>query len=94
VRTTQLEVRYLASPLHRARVGVIVPKHGRSSVERNKVKRRLRELARTELLPRLGAMDVVIRATPGAYAATFDLLRAALLKAASQLLPKDGGATA
>jgi ribonuclease P protein component len=85
VRTAQLEVRYLASPLRRPRVGVIVPRFGHSAVDRNLVKRRLRELARTELLPTLQALDVTVRATPGAYGASYDTLRAALNKAAGQL---------
>jgi ribonuclease P protein component len=93
VRTAQLEVRYLASPLDHARIGVIVPRYGHTAVERNVVKRRLRDLARRELLPALSAasalpgaaLDVVIRATPGAYAASHATLRAALQKVAPQL---------
>ena len=85
IRTAQLEVRYLASPLLHARIGVIVPRYGQSAVDRNRVKRRLRDLARTELLPTLGALDVVIRAAPSAYAASYDTLRSALMKATSQL---------
>ena len=85
VRTTQLEVRYVASPLRRPRVGVIVPRFGHTAVDRNLVKRRLRELARTELLPTLAALDVVIRATPSAYGASFDTLRSALRTAVRRL---------
>jgi ribonuclease P protein component len=51
-----------------ARVGFIVPKHGRNSVERNRLKRRLRELVRTTVLPTLGPLDLVIRTLPSAYA--------------------------
>lgn len=69
---------------------MIVPKHGQAAVARNTVKRRLKELARTELLPLLAqrnaeALDVVIRATPSAYKASFAELRAALAKVALQL---------
>ena len=85
VRTAALEVRYLASPLLHARIGVIVPRYGHTAVDRNKVKRRLRDLARTELLPSLSALDVVIRAAPSAYAASYDTLRTAVKKAAPQL---------
>lgn len=53
IRTGVLEVRILASPLRHARVGLIVPKYRHGSVERNRVKRRLRELTRLELLPAL-----------------------------------------
>jgi len=66
---------------------VIVPRFGHTAVDRNTVKRRLRNLARTELLPSLPAFDVVIRATSGAYGASFDVLRGAL-QAAVQRLPK------
>ena len=62
-----------------------MPRYGHSAVDRNKVKRRLRDLARTELLPSLGALDVVLRAAPSAYAASYDTLRLAVQKAAPQL---------
>lgn len=56
-----------------------MPKHGRPIVERNRLKRRLGELVRTELLAVVGASDVLIRALPEAYRATFDQLRADVL---------------
>jgi len=56
------------------RVGFVVPKHGKSSVERNLLKRRLRELARTIILPRMAPVDVVIHARPSAYRLRFDEL--------------------
>lgn len=90
IRTGVLEVRILASPLRHARVGLIVPKYRHGSVERNRVKRRLRELTRLQLLPALAneqaaggsgqaiqaiqAIDAVIRALPAAYDATYDQL--------------------
>ena len=51
-----------------------MPKHGKSSVERNLLKRRLRELARTIILPRMAPLDVVIHARPSAYRLRFDEL--------------------
>ncbi|MBA4071866.1 MAG: ribonuclease P protein component [Gemmatimonas sp.] len=69
IRTAQVEVRYLASPLRRPRVGVIVPRFSHSAVERNLVKRRLRELIRMELLPALAARDDTAPAT-GTHTAT------------------------
>ena len=51
-----------------------MPKHKRSSVERNRLKRRLRELARTLLLPELPAADVVVRTFPESYDVTFATL--------------------
>lgn len=94
IRTAQVEVRYIASPLRRPRVGVIVPRYSHSAVERNLVKRRLRDLIRTELLPTMAALDVVIRAGPGAYGADYDTLRTAVRKASERMrrrTAEDGG---
>lgn len=67
------------SPVLRLRLAVVVPKHGRRIVERNRLKRRLRESARLELLPRCldrgVELDVLIRARPPAYEAGFQRLR-------------------
>lgn len=75
-RTEHLDVRATASPLSFARSGLVVPKHGKTSVERNKLKRRLRELVRTRILAPAGirGVDLVIRALPAAYAASFSEL--------------------
>ena len=78
LRTVHLDVRVLASPLTVSRVGIVVPRHQRSAVDRNKLKRRLRELVRVELLPALRcrpAVDVSVRARREAYDASFDALR-------------------
>ena len=69
-----------------ARVGIIVPKYGHSSVDRNKVKRRLRELVRLHVLPVLPAIDVVLRAAPKAYTRSFDELREEVRKWSQQLV--------
>ena len=55
-------------------MGFIVPKHKRTGVERNRLKRRLRELVRTRMLAVLPPADVVIRPQPHAYDASFDAL--------------------
>jgi RNase P protein component len=55
-----------------------VPRHQHSAVDRNKLKRRLRELARVELLPALRSRessDIAIRARREAYTAHLDALR-------------------
>ena len=78
----------LASPLAHSRVGVIVPKYKHSSVERNLVKRRLRELVRLHLLPALARAtpaDAVVRAAPAAYGATFAALAADVERVLRQL---------
>ena len=64
----------------------MVPKHSHRAVERNRVKRRLRELLRVEFLPYLGAVDLVIRAAPAAYDATFEQLRDVARRARETIL--------
>jgi ribonuclease P protein component len=74
-----LDVRVLASPLGLSRIGIVVPRHQHSAVDRNKLKRRLRELARVELLPSVrgtAAIDIAIRARREAYTANMEALRA------------------
>lgn len=43
-------------------------------MERNRLRRRLRELARVHLLPSMLAQDVLIRANPAAYDREFTAL--------------------
>jgi ribonuclease P protein component len=83
VRTAHLDVRVAPGPAP-ARVGIVVPKHKHGSVERNRVKRRLRELARLRLLPALPAGQVWLRARPEAYRATFAQLAADVERAARE----------
>lgn len=49
----------------------MVPRYGNSAVRRNRVKRRLKEALRREILPRLAAQgtarDVIVRARREAY---------------------------
>lgn len=67
------------------RVGFIVPKYKHSAVDRNRLKRRLRELARLELLPVLPPMDVVVRAFPNAYQRDFAGLKDEVQRLVRQL---------
>lgn len=56
----------------------MVPLHQHSAVDRNRLKRRLRELARVELLPLVrstAAVDIAFRARREAYTAPFEALR-------------------
>lgn len=85
IRTGYLDVRVLASPLGYPRAGVIVPRYSASAVDRNRLKRRLRELVRTRLLPVAPSVDVVIRARPEAYSASFNVLTANVTHAVIQL---------
>jgi len=93
LRTANLDLRVVSKTGGVCRIGFVVPKHGHSSVERNQLKRRLRELGRLRVLDILrngslgSAIDVVMRAQPGAYRLEYDelrseieLLRARLLK--------------
>jgi ribonuclease P protein component len=74
-RTRLMDVFFAASPVAHSRLGLIVPKHGRRVVDRNVVKRRLREIGRRAALPRLdGAgvhVDLLVRARRTAYDADF-----------------------
>lgn len=78
-KTRHLDAFVSPSPAPFARLGVVVPKHKRTIVQRNRLKRRLRELGRTVLLPGLGNLgahlDVMLRARPEAYTAAFADLR-------------------
>ena len=62
-----------------------MPKQKHSSVERNRLKRRLRELARTRLLPVLPPVDLVIRTLPEAYGASFAALEREIGKVGERL---------
>lgn len=82
-RSGPLEVFARPSDAGRPRLALVVPRHGRTIVERNRLKRRLREIARRGWLPRaLDAgwqVDAVVRAGSGAYGLPFDELRSILL---------------
>jgi ribonuclease P protein component len=71
-----MDVFFTRSPASRSRLGVIVAKHGHEIVERNRLKRRLRELGRRRLLPALEragvGRDVLIRARRSAYDIAFE----------------------
>ncbi len=88
-RTANVEVFFAPSPASRSRLGLIVPKHGREIVERNRLKRRLREIGRREVLPALDARgpagDVLIRARRRAYEADFGQLRSDVHEAVEAL---------
>jgi len=82
-RAGPLEIFARPSPAGRPRVGLVVPRHGRTIVERNRLKRQLREIVRREWLPAAleegRSLDVVVRARPRAYDTGFQELRSALL---------------
>jgi len=45
--------------------------YGHSIVERNRLKRRLREITRLNVLKQVPSVDMIIRARPEAYKASF-----------------------
>ena len=75
MQTPNLDVRFAASAESIPRVGLIVPRHKHSAVDRNRLRRRLRELIRVELLPVVARGDALIRAKSDAYELSFADLR-------------------
>ncbi len=73
----------------RSRLGLIVPKHRRRIVDRNLLKRRLREIGRRQVLPMLDARgqatDVLIRARVPAYERDFEGLTREVMEAVEAL---------
>lgn len=88
-KTSHLDVFFLSSEGGGSRVGVVVPKHGSRVVDRNRLKRRLREIVRRELLPRLKdeglRLDLLVRGRKEAYQASYRRLRAELLEVTEEL---------
>lgn len=71
LRAGALDLYLLENKLGRPRVGIIVPKHGHRNVERNRLKRRIREIVRRDWLARRwtegASIDLLVRARPSAY---------------------------
>lgn len=62
---------------------MVVPKHGHSIVERNRLRRRLRHIGRTRVLPLFWAagrgLDFMVRARRSAYDVPYEVLEAELV---------------
>lgn len=88
-RTRSLDVFFSASPVSHSRVGLVVPKHGHRIVQRNLLKRRLREILRREVLRGLRqrelSLDVLIRTRRVAYDLDFLELRDEVLRAVEEV---------
>jgi ribonuclease P protein component len=79
-RTDHLDLFIRPSPLDHSRLAVIVPRRRHTAPERNRLRRRLREICRRWLLPILPApVDLAVRAREAAYGAPFNRLRAELV---------------
>jgi ribonuclease P protein component len=84
-RTQHLDLVWRHNDSGHARLGLIVPRHQSSAVARNRLRRRLREILRRDVLRTLPAIDLVIRAKRSAYTASFAVLRAELTGAVETL---------
>jgi ribonuclease P protein component len=62
-----------------------VPKYSHSAVDRNRVKRRLREIVRLDVLHTLPNVDLVVRALPSAYTAGVEDLREQCVRACGRI---------
>ena len=82
-RARIVEVFFAPSPSGRSRVGVVTPRHGHGAAARNLVRRRLTEIVRIDLLPALETrrleLDLIVRAKPAAYDASYERLRVKLM---------------
>lgn len=87
-RTDHLDLFTRPSPVGSSRLAVIVPKLRETAVRRNLLRRRLREIGRRSVLPRLTApLDITVRARSAAYAASFTALRTEFVEALCPPLP-------
>lgn len=71
-----------------ARATCITPKHGRTGVERNRLRRRIKELMREILLSRGEGEDWLVRTRPIAYELSHAELRESLQALADEAEPR------
>ena len=76
--TKRLDFFWSSNQRGHPRLGLIVPKHGATAVARNRMRRRLWEIARRRVLPKLPAIDLVLKPRASAYQAKFRDLAADL----------------
>ena len=55
-------------------------------MDRNRLKRRLREIIRQDVLPAERGLDIIVRTAPGAYAMQFAALRTEMTGAFGRLM--------
>jgi ribonuclease P protein component len=88
-RSSHLDVFTASASSGAPRFGAVVPRYGRKAVTRNLLRRQLKEIGRIDVLPDLRrrdcAVDVLVRARPRAYAASFSELRTELLRVTEKL---------
>jgi len=69
-RTPRFDIAWRPNELAHPRLGVVVPRYRQTAVARNRLRRRVREIARRQLLRELPPLDFVIRPRPMAYSAS------------------------
>ena len=80
VRGEALELFWRPATEDRPRGTCITPKFGHTAVQRNRLRRRLKELMRASVLADPLARDYLVRARPAAYELDFEGLEAALME--------------
>ena len=73
-RTPRLDIAWYPNDTGHPRLGVIVALYGQSAVRRNLLRRRIKDIARRRILPRLAAVDIVVKSRVAAYDADFEAL--------------------
>src|SRR5262249_54287075 len=73
-RRRTLDIHWTAGATGHSRMGLIVPRFRESAVARNRLRRRLKEVWRRDVVPLIPPFDVVIRTRKDAYGAPFDVL--------------------
>jgi ribonuclease P protein component len=75
LRTRHLDLAWRPNRAGHPRTGLIVPRYQFTAVARNRLRRRLKEILRRDVLASLPAVDLVVRAKRSAYAVPFAVLR-------------------
>ena len=84
-RSRSLEFSWTDNTTGHPRMGLIVPKFQSTAVARNRLRRRLLELWRRQVMQRQGPRDLLIRARREAYQSTFAELQAEVLSFAGKV---------
>ncbi len=78
-KAVYLEIVWEANQAGHPRLGLIVPKYQSNAVARNRLRRRLKEICRRAVLPRLMAVDVLVRTRRESYGGSWRGLEAEVL---------------